>query len=55
MTVHWASLSGSTCSIYLQVISGQFESLLLNMKAEVGDNEQSSMKRRFHYSLLHLF
>lgn len=39
MTVHLASLSGSTCSIYLQVINGQFENLLLNMKAEVGDNE----------------
>lgn len=41
MTVHWASLSGSTCSSYVQVINGQFENLLLDMKAEVGDDGQS--------------
>lgn len=50
MTVHWASLSGSTCSSYLQIINGQFENLLLDLKAEVGDHGQSSMKRRFQYS-----
>lgn len=50
MTVHWASLSGSTCSSYLQVINGQLESLLLDMKAEVGDYEQSNVKRRSLYS-----
>lgn len=50
MTVHWASLSGSTCSSYVQVINGQFENLLLDMKAEVGDYGQSSVKRRSWYS-----
>lgn len=49
MTVHWASLSGSTCSSYVQVINGQFENLLLDMKAEVGDG-QSSVKRKSWYS-----
>lgn len=50
MTVHWASLSGSTCSSYLQAVNGHFEDLLLDMKAEVGDYGQSSVKRRFLYS-----
>lgn len=40
MIVHWASLSGSTCSSYLQAINGQFENLLLDMKTEVGDYGQ---------------
>lgn len=38
MTVHLASLSGSTRSSYLQVINGQFENLLLDMKADDGQS-----------------
>lgn len=32
-------------------INGQCENLLLDMKADVGDYGQSSVKRRFLYSL----